>query len=223
MTYNFRTIVNHVLRKTEFAPVSESVDSEFSGNNIDPFVERVKDWTNEVYFEIVNSGYWRFLESESLINTVEGQVNYLLASDCSANRIINVRETSTPALLKRKDFKDIDILHPDVSQTTSSTPVYYYFVNNQIYFHPVPDREITVKYRYYKTACELVYPEDVPAIPEHWKWVLVNGVLVKANQYLQDQTTEHAQIQYLNSLLQMRAANRADRQNKNRFKPCQED
>lgn len=219
MTYNFRSVVNHVLRKTEFGPVSEIVDAQFTGDNVDPIVDRIKDWTNEVYTEICNSGYWRFLEAEASLSTVVDQETYTLASDCLVNRIINVRQMQTPSLLQRIDFKMIDKLYPDTSDTSTNTPLYYYFENNNISFFPIPDRVMTIKYRYYKTVTEMSHPTDVPLIPEHWKWVLVNGVLIRANQYLQDQSLADVQIQYFNGLLQMRAHNRADRQQKNSIQP----
>lgn len=219
MTYNFRSIVNHVLRKTEFGPVSESIDSQFNGNNIDPIVDRIKDWTNEVYLEICNAGFWRFLETESTFETVIGQEAYSTSADCSVNRIINIRETSTPAVLKRVDFKTIDKLYPATTAMSGGNPNSYYFVGNQIYLYPVPDRAVTIKYRYYKTVTDMKEPDDVPEIPEQWKWVLVNGVLVRANQYLQDQSLKDAQLLYLDGLLQMRATNRSDIQHKNSIKP----
>lgn len=219
MVYNYRSVVNHVLRKTEFAPVSETVISQFEGSNVDPIVDRIKDWTNEVYIEICNSGYWRFLETQSSFNTVVGQESYSLASNCQVNRIIDVRETVTPTLLNRIDFKDIDNTYPDTSQTTNNKSWYYYFFNNMIYLYPIPDSIFTVKYRYYKTVSELANATDIPAIPEQWKWVWINGILIRANQFLQDQTVTEAQIQYFNGLLQMRAANRGDVQHKNSIKP----
>jgi hypothetical protein len=219
MAYNYRSIVNHVLRKTEFAPVSETVDSQFTGSTVDPFVDRIKDWTNEVYLDICNSGYWRFLESSASFNTVIGQESYSLANDCLPDRIISIRETSTPAILYRTDFKLIDVTQPDTSTMTNNTPISYYFFKNNLYLYPVPNSVITIRYRYYKIVTELVNPTDVPAIPEQWKWVLVNGILVRANQYLQDQNIGDSQIQYYNGLIQMRSANRADRQHFNTMKP----
>ncbi|MGD9581589.1 MAG: hypothetical protein AB7V50_09470 [Vampirovibrionia bacterium] len=219
MTYNFRSVVNHVLRKTEFGPVNESIEAQFSGDNIDPIIDRIKDWTNEVYIEICNSGYWRFLETEASFSSVPAQETYSLANDCITNRIINVREMKTPSLLTRIDFKNLDKLYPDTSITASGTPSYYYFENNNISLFPVPDSVMTIKYRYYKTVTELSDSTDLPLIPEHWKWVWVNGVLLRANQYLQDQSLADVQVQYFNGLLQMRAHNRADRQHKNSIKP----
>lgn len=219
MTYNFRSVVNHVLRKTEFGPVSETIDAQFTGDNVDPIVDRIKDWTNEVYTEICNSGYWRFLETESSFSTLIDQETYTLDADCLVNRIINVREMETPSLLNRIDFKAIDKSYPDTSDTSTGTPSYYYFENNEMSLFPVPNAVITINYRYYKTVTEMSEATDVPLIPEHWKWVLVNGVLVRANQYLQDQSFADVQIQYFNGLLQMRAHNRADRQHKNAIQP----
>lgn len=219
MTYNFRTIVNHVLRKTEFGPVSETIESQFTGNAVDPLVDRIKDWTNEVYIEMCNLGYWRFLEAQGTITTSAGVENYSLPSNCQANRIIDVMEMETPSLLKRTDFKAIDDRYPDTTLPSRSIPDSYYFVNNSLYLFPVPETAITIKFRYYKTVSELVNATDVPEIPEHWKWVLVNGILVRANQYLQDQSTGDAQLQYLTGLIQMRAENRADRQNKKTIRP----
>jgi hypothetical protein len=219
MTYNYRSIVNHVLRKTEFTPVSETIDSQFTGTNIDPFVDRVKDWTNEVYLEICNAGYWRFLETEASFSTVNNQENYSLAADCQPGKIIDFRETHTPSILSRIDFKDIDKRFPDTSKTTNMIPQYYYFVGNTLFLYPIPDRTLTIKYRYYKAVSDLVDPTDVPLIPEHWKWVLVNGILIRANQYLQDQSVTDIQFQYMNGLIQMRAANRADRMKRNSIQP----
>lgn len=219
MVYNFRFVVNHVLRKTEFGPVSESIDAEFTGTNVDPIVDRIKDWVNEVYLEICNAGFWRFLETEGTINTTASQEAYTLAPDCRPERVINVRETLSPKMLVRADFKDIDRQYPDTVSNTPQVPQYYYFVNDQIYLYPVPDRNMVVKYRYYRTVEDLQNPEDVPVIPENWKWVLVNGVMIRANQYLQDQSYADAQMQYFNGMLQMRAANRADRQKRNSIKP----
>ncbi|MEW5820328.1 MAG: hypothetical protein AB1782_09070 [Cyanobacteriota bacterium] len=219
MTYNYRCVVNNVLRKTEFGPVSETNDSEFNGINVEPIVDRIKDWTNEVYIEICNSGFWRFLETEASFSTVIGQQNYSVADNCQVNRIINVREIHTPSLLRRIDFKDIDKCYPDTLQTTSATPRYYYFLDNTIYLYPVPNSVITVKYRYYKMVSELINSTEVPEIPEQWKWVWVNGVLVRVNQYLQDQSLNTAQMHYYDGLLQMRAANRADIQRKNSINP----
>lgn len=219
MAYNYRSVVNHVLRKTEFAAVSETTDSEFIGSNIDPIVERIKDWVNEVYLEICNSGYWRFLETEASITTITGQESYTIATDCQVDRIINIRETETPTYLSRIDFKEIDKSYPDTTQTQQGIPNSYYFVGNKLYLFPIPSSEATIKYRYYKTVTELENPTDVPDIPECWKWVLVNGALIRANQYLQDQSLRDVQMQYYNGLLQMRSANRADRQQKNNIKP----
>lgn len=219
MTYNFRSVVNHVLRKTEFGPVSESIDAQFTGDNVDPIIDRIKDWTNEVYTEICNSGYWRFLETEGTFLTVIGQETYPLATNCIVNRLINVREIKTPSILRRIDFKSIDQSYPDTSESSSGTPVYYYFQNNNMSLFPVPDSVMTIKYRYYKTVTEMIDATDIPLIPEHWKWVLVNGVLIRANQYLQDQSFADVQVQYFNGLLQMRAHNRADRQHKNSIQP----
>lgn len=217
MAYNYITLVNHILRKTEFNAVDETDSTQFMGVGVDPIVQRVKDWVNEVYVEICNSGYWRFLEAEGTISLVQDQVSYDLSSDCLPGRVITVRDVSNDRLLRRIDFKDVDAI--SYSGETTEYPLAYYFVANKMHVYPTPSSAATIKYRYYKTVPELVNAEDVPSVPEAWKWVIIHGVMVRVNEFLEDQSAKISHMKYVEGLTQMRAENRGDRQRKNSIKP----
>lgn len=42
---------------------------------------------------------------------------------------------------------------------------------------PPPDGEYTIRYEYYKLPVDMVNWDDVPTIPEHFRWVIVEGAM----------------------------------------------
>lgn len=117
------------------------------------------------------------------------RVFYSLASD--ADRIIDMYEAIDDKQLIYVDPRDLDRQVPD--PTSTGTPETYTLLgfdsSNQwrAHFYPIPDDNINVQYRYYRSIADLSADTDTPILPAKWHMGIVFTALAMfAHPYIDD-------------------------------------
>lgn len=132
------------------------------------------------------------------------QVYYDLTSD--VNRIVDVRQTSTPLKLINLGVWTLDLYQPDI-QNVSPPTGYILFRQNpdtavtsakvrQIAFFPVADAAYNIEVRYYKILADLSGDTDICAIPSVYIPVLLDGAEWYGSKFLNDEKEPMLKQQY---------------------------
>lgn len=134
---------------------------------------------NDAYWDICAREEWPFLEAASTtIATVNGQSFITMPTDFS--RVIAVSNPSGAFTLLYEDYETLAKLYPSL-ETTTGTPLFYYFIGSVMHFYPVPNAAISLRFRYVKWPVELAANslEATIVIPPRHQRTLVIGALVK--------------------------------------------
>lgn len=190
MAYTYKSITNEILRSLN--EVELDSDGEFS-NAVD-FYAYVKDAVNIVIQDICNAklNSWPFQRQEGSQVLTVGAINYQFASNVSAvdfdsfyidrDNTLNSPDAKNLCYLPWELYKDkvrIDDLNTTSTDDFSKPD---YVIHNQFdtvngfSVSGVPDEAYTVKFKQVVIPEDLVQPDDVPIIPQHYKQVIKRGV-----------------------------------------------
>ena len=134
---------------------------------------------NDAYWDICAREEWPFLEAASTtIATVSSQSFIAMPVDFA--RVIAVSNPAGAFTLLYEDYETLAKLFPSL-ETTTGTPLYYYFVGTIMHFYPVPNAVISLRFRYVKWPSELSVNtlESGIVIPARHQRAIVIGALVK--------------------------------------------
>lgn len=200
MAYNYLTLTNDVCHRLNEVSLTTSNFSSASNQYLS-----IKDSVNFSIRDLNQSEFeWPFnynLHSETL---VAGQSRYSFPSNYKTSSMdtFRVRRNATfgneTVLLKNLTYEDYMSKHiddeyntsdesiRDVPRSVSKTPDLKFVV------HPVPDEAYTLDYEYYSLPTDLVLASDIPAVPEQFRKVIVEGAMYYMYTFRSD--IENAQL-----------------------------
>lgn len=135
------------------------------------------------------------------------KVNYDLPTDMT--RIIDIRQSRTPAKLVSVDVRTFDMFSPLTTSVGNPRAYYVWAYNNPssltgqnyaVTLFPVPDQAMIFEVRYIKRPPQLSAGTDIPAIPQIFADILVTGTLVHAYQWQNSPNTGGQKQQFKDAL-----------------------
>lgn len=122
------------------------------------------------------------------------QVFYSLTT--SASRILDIRQSATPAKLTNIGYRNLDLYQPDVS-TTGAPSAYALFRNDpavaataakkrQLQFFPTPDGVYNMEVRYLKQLSDLSADTDISDLPQQFHTIVIDGAEWMISKSLND-------------------------------------
>jgi len=138
-------------------------------------------WANRVIKDISGRNqHWVWLEKTSTFPTVAAQMTYDLPTDIDGNKILSLKQETTPAKLIYINQRRLDELEADPT-TSSGNPLYYTLWAGDVRLWPVPSAAITMYLRYLKVITELSdSASSTTDIPTKWDEVVLDGMKVHA-------------------------------------------
>ena len=106
----------------------------------------------------------------------------------SVEKVLTARQMVSPVKLELVHYRSLDKWRPN--QTANGNPVVYviwgYDSSNRWTFtlDPVPDAIMNIEVRFKKKRTDLSADGDVPATPEKWKGVILDGALARGYEYV---------------------------------------
>ena len=132
---------------------------------------------NDTYWDICGREDWPFLEAVSTsISTVNAQS--FITMPANFLRAISLANPSGTFTLLYEDYETMAKLYPTL-ETTTGTPLYYYFIAGVINLYPVPNAVLSLKLRFTAWPAELAAnaTESAILIPQRHHRALVTGAL----------------------------------------------
>lgn len=196
--YNFLELTNDVARRLNEVPLTSTNFTDATGVHAD-----FKAYVNEAITRINYEHFeWPFNhQTQELVLTVD-QVKYpypadakLLAFDTfviKGDPVLNVESR----VLRPLDYEE----HLQTSLDLEINPSDYSTIPERVFrsrdftfgIIPAPDKAYTLRYEYYKAPTTLVEWDDVPTVPEAFRWVINEGALYNAYMFRGD--TEQAAV-----------------------------
>jgi hypothetical protein len=135
-------------------------------------------WLNRIKNEISSRHeHWTWLEQTAIFNTVASQMTYDLPTDIdlSGNKVMDLRQKTSPAKLIYISQKRLDELDPNPTRT--GNPTHWTKWANQIRLYPIPSSVITMYLRYMLDKATDYNDEIVTSqIPVKFDWVVNAGM-----------------------------------------------
>ena len=185
MAYNYLELVNSVARRlneTELTSTNFSTAKGFYATIKDAVNSSIRD-INQYYL------YWPYNHNSDEITLVAGETRYSFADeakyvDFDTFRV--KRDTSLDVGRARKlrkityvEYVDRYIDQEDETDTTKGGVPEFVFRSQDGYFGiiPMPDKAYRGEYEYFLHPVNLSLHDDVPMIPEPYKYVIVDGAM----------------------------------------------
>lgn len=151
----------------------------------------VKTFINKHYQDLMTEHNWPFLKKEGSFDTVIGQLEYELASDC---RLDGIRKFWNAGADKPLSVEEHDLFvgqYPAREGTGSPNYIIPFGVGANGYpnvmAYPIADAVETINYSYLMAVAALVENGDVPAFPAEFHGILEERSL--ADAYEQEDET----------------------------------
>lgn len=192
---NLLQLVNEVLRRSGQQEVNTLLNAPT------PALQTI-DFLNETYFEMLQRLKVKRLCLSASITTTPDTAAYNIAPSNDIDRVLadSVRDIS-----HKKTLKEVAYTYPQArNENETGQPQFFYRMDNQIYFYPVPNGNYTIQYRYLVTPHKLATDEESPAIPEHWEQVLVLGTQSRLEKFLGEGGSENYLL-YRDGLTQIKS------------------
>lgn len=149
----------------------------------------IKNFINDAQRDIFNEYQLPFMEATQTYTLAAGTSDITNGSGLPSNFVqpIDVMLTTAglESTLTYKDYQEINLLHPDPSDTTanpSNVPQYWYKYGSTIRVYPAPASAYTVSLLYLKEPTELSADADVPEVPSEFEEILVVGAAYRVFQ-----------------------------------------
>lgn len=191
--YNFLELTNNVARRLNEVPLTSTNFSDASGFHAD-----IKSYVNQALTRINIEEYeWPFNHTTVTLTLTPDQVKYPYPTDAKSiafdtfilkgDDTLNVESAKLGVLdyeQHLKDFIDMELTPADYA-----THPRWVFRARDLTFGiiPAPDAAYDLRYEYYKLPTELVSWDDVPTVPEHFKWVIQEGAMYHAYMFRGDE------------------------------------
>lgn len=190
MAYNFLGLVNDVNRRLN--------EVELTQNNFNAavgFYSQCKDAVNAAIMDIQQQQFeWPFNHVEQEETLIAGTTRYAFPSDARTIDMDSFRikfdDTLDSDTVKLKVLNYDEYLEKFVDQeyntdTSLQGPPQYVFRAPSMEYGvvPAPDKAYEIVYEYYRTNVELISATDVPAIPEIYRHVIIEGAMYYAYMF----------------------------------------
>jgi hypothetical protein len=190
MAYNFLGLVNDVNRRLNEVQLTSTNFATAIG-----FYGQCKDAVNAAIMDIQQQQFewpFNFVSHDETLST--GTTRYAFPSDARTIDMDSFRikfdETLDSNTVKLKVLNYDEYLEKFVDQEYSTDnslqgPPQYVFRAPGMEFGvvPAPDKDYEIVYEYYRTNVSLVNATDVPAIPEIYRHVIVEGAMYYAYMF----------------------------------------
>lgn len=152
--------------------------------------EDIRTWANEGMLQLVNDN--KILKSKATTITVIGTRMYdFPTQNIRQIESIHVGGRLVPNISFQEAENTLLQIDPDFEQT--GTPNYWYVWDEEFYFWPTPDTELSIDLYYTRYPTELTGdPSQLLDVPDKWYSPLINYVLQKA--YEMDEDWAAAQV-----------------------------
>ena len=134
------------------------------------------DLLNDAYEDIWGREAWPFREGTATVTITGGTAQVPMPADFG--KVIAFIIDNQSIVLEPKRLEEITRDYSG-DLTTTGSPLYYYFIGNNVYVFPVPDSTYTGTVRYIKAFTPLANPTDTPVLPSNHR-IIVLGALVSA-------------------------------------------
>lgn len=209
--YNFLELTNNVAKRLNEVPLTSINFGDATGFHAD-----IKSYINQTISRINMEEFeWPFNHVTVSLTLTPNQVKYPYPADAKTiafdtfilkgDPVLNVKSRKLLVLDYEEHLeKSLDMeIRPDV-YADYPTKV---FRGRDLTFGvlPAPDQAYDIRYEYYRLPTDLEDWDDVPTIPEHYKWVIQEGAMYYAYMFRGD--TEQAAVSntmFTNALADMR-------------------
>lgn len=193
MSYNFLGLVNDVNRRLNEVELTSSTFGSAIG-----FYSSIKDGVNSSIRHINQEAYeWPFNHETQEETLNVGEVRYFLPYDLKTLDMESFRIKRDSDLnvstqkLRKISYEEYLSKYVDAeynSETSSySVPRYVFRTPGQEYgVYPAPDKEYEIVYEYYRLPVDLISYDDVPSIPDQFRYVINEGSMYYAYMFRGD-------------------------------------
>lgn len=196
--YNFLELTNNVARRLNEVPLTSTNFGDASGFHAD-----IKSYINQTINRINMEEFeWPFNHTTVTLTLTPNQVKYPYPTDAKTvafDSFILKGDTTLNVDSRKLEILDYEE-HLQNSLDMEVRPEDYADYPKQVFrardltfgLLPAPDQAYEVRYEYYKLPVELSSWDDIPTIPEHFKWVIQEGAMYYAYMFRGD--TEQAAV-----------------------------
>ncbi len=193
MAYDFLGLVNDINRRLNEVELTAGNFATTTG-----YYSLAKDAVNASIRHINQEEFeWPFNHREEEEVLSPGEVRYSIPYDAKTLNMNSFRikgdstlnvSTTKLKVLNYEEYLDKYVDYEYNSNTSNRTlPKYVVRApSNEIIFVPAADKAYEVVYEYYTKGFDLVLQNDVPAMPEEYRYVIVEGAMYFVYQFQND-------------------------------------
>jgi hypothetical protein len=188
MAYNFLDLVNTINRRLNEIELTSTTFPTAVG-----FYSSAKDSVNAAIRNINQAEFeWPFNHVDQDVTLVPGTVRYAYPADAKTLDLESFRikrdnilgnATQKLSIISYEEYLDkyVDYEYNSTDEGIRGIPRMVFRTPNQEFgLIPPPKEAYTLAYEYYKLPIELVNYDDVPSLPEQFKYVIVEGAMYYA-------------------------------------------
>ena len=190
MAYDYLGLVNDVNRRLNEV---ELTSANFAGAT--GYYSFAKDSVNQAIRHIQQEEFewpWNHVEETEVLTA--GVARYSMPYDCKTVNMNTFRIKRNSALnvetfkLKVLSYEEYLDKYAD-SEYNSSNTVPTHVVrtpSRELIFYPKPDKAYEVVYEYYRNSYDLELHDDVPSLPEQYRYIIIDGAMYNVYQFRGD-------------------------------------
>lgn len=189
MSYNYLGLVNDVNKRLNEVPLTSSNFAGATG-----FYADAKNYVNSAVHRINREHFeWPFNHTSYTETLTVNQPKYSYQSDAKSVAFDTFRLIGDTSLniqskrLKVLDYEEYLDKYTDYEFNPSDyadSPTHVVRNRDLSYtIVPPPDQTYQIKYEYYKLPVDMVDWDDVPTIPEMFRWVILEGAMYYAYMF----------------------------------------
>ena len=190
MAYDYLGLVNDVNRRLNEV---ELTSANFAGAT--GYYSFAKDSVNQAIRHIQQEEFewpWNHVEETEVLTA--GVARYSIPYDCKTINMntFRIKRSSTLSVetfkLKVLSYEEYLDKYAD-SEYNSSNTVPTHVVrtpSRELIFYPKPDKAYEVVYEYYRNSYDLELHDDVPSLPEQYRYVIIDGAMYNVYQFRGD-------------------------------------
>ena len=214
MAYDFLGLVNDVNNRLNEVELTSANFATATG-----YFSFAKDAVNSAIRHINQEEYewpWNhILYTETL---VAGVARYSYPNDAKTIDFDIMRLKPNTSLgvnsatkLKIMSYEEYIERHPNSEYKTTGEGVPTHVIrtpSREIIFYPNPDKAYDVDYEYYRSGYDLINATDVPALPEQYRFCIIDGAMHYVYQFRGDsQSSQLAQQKFEQGIKHLRSLN----------------
>jgi hypothetical protein len=215
MAYNYLDLANEINRRLNEVELTSSNFTSATG-----YYSFIKDAINSSIRHIHQEEFeWPWQHREESETLVAGTTRYSYPTDAKTINIDSFRikrdDTLNTATQKLKvlDYEEYLDKYVDYEYNSSTgirtTPRFVSRTpSRELVLVPTPDKAYELVYEYYATGVDLSKFDDVPAIPEQYRYIIVDGAMYYVYQFRGDMQAANLGLQkFEQGIKQIRSIN----------------